>query len=467
MPGRFTAYSLGKVGVSIDKSPIHREEGELSKAQNAIRDPLGVDGGIHKRPGLTKVNAVAAAGVIGGSEAVPLVKPVTRRLIAGRYVDDTTTGWNTSTDGFATSPTTGGPDGFVAVATPRSPDKVWTNFANAHNRQFQFVGNPSVTYRNRFYYAGNDYTVGTTSPTIRVWDGVRDVLLARIPNNPDTGATQATAVLNMIAANGFLYLTTYDGGSYGANTVKGRVFQLNTENGQVVQLGSRFPITPETARVPYSLTWWNGRLWTRTYTGGGTATARTYVIRPGVNTDWTMDNLSSSGSRTTTCMASFQGDLYLGCINMASAAAIVEKRNTLGTYSTARTVALNEGGSVPTMSDFGDYNSFGVMAVFKGSLYATYFNWNGGSTSRYGRIYKYDGSTWTIPYFPAANAATAVPFSAALIHNNTLYLLSSPSFSGVGNLINIIVSTTDGVTWTDVSSALDNSSCSALGVIIT
>ena len=44
MPGRFTAYNVGKMGVSIDKTEIDRTDGELSKAQNAIRDPLGVVG---------------------------------------------------------------------------------------------------------------------------------------------------------------------------------------------------------------------------------------------------------------------------------------------------------------------------------------------------------------------------------------------------------------------------------------
>lgn len=468
MGGTLTVYNLGKLGVEVDKSPIHREDGELTKAQNAIRDPLGSDGGLRKRPGLTKVNAIAAAGSIAGMSRVPLVKPSTRHLLAGRYVNDTTTGWNTSTDGFATSVTTGGPDGYAATAAPRSPDKVWTNLANSDNRQYQFVGNPSVTYRNRFYYAGNDYTVGTTAPTIHVWDGVRDVILARIPNSPDTGASQASAILNMIAANGYIYLTTYDGGSYAGNTVKARVFRLEPETGQLIQMGQRFPITADTSRVPYTLAWWNGRLWVRTYTGGVTATAKTYHLREYSTTysEWTLDN-TSAGSRTTSCMMSYHGQLYMGCLNDAGGAPIVETRNTTGSYSTSRTVALNEGGSVPTMSDFGSYNGFGTMVVFEDALYATYFNRNAADTNRYARIYKYNGTSWTIPFYPAANASTAVPFSAALVHNGTLYLLSSPAWDGSGNTANIILSTTDGATWTDVSSALDNVSCSALGVITT
>ena len=465
MPGRFTAYNVGKLGVSIDKTEIDRTDGELSKAQNAIRDPLGVDGGLRKRPGLTKVNASAAAGAIQGTAAIPLTKPTTRKIVAGRYVSDTDTGWNTTTDGFATSVTTGGPSDYDGSAEPRASDKVWTNLANSSNRQYQFVGNAGVTYRNRFYYAGNDYTVGTTAPTIHVWDGTRDVLLARIPNNPDTGASQASAILNMIAANGSIYLTTYDGGSYAGNTVKARVFQLLPETGQLIQIGSRFPITPETARVPYNLIWWNGRLWTRTYTGGVTATARTYVIRPGLDLDWTMDNLTGGGSRTTACLASFQGELYMGCLNDSGGAALIEKRSTTGTYSTSYTTLLNEGGSVPTMSDFGAYNGMGVMSVFKDNLYATYFNLNAAATNRYGRIYQYNGSSWSVVFYPAANAATAVPFVASLIHNSTLYLLSAPAYNGSGTLINVILSTTDGATWSDVSSALDNSSCSALGVV--
>ncbi len=66
-------YTLGNHGVVVDKSPIHNADGEWAKTQNAIRDPLGLLGGIHKRPGLVKFSSSVAAGSIIGGIGVPLV----------------------------------------------------------------------------------------------------------------------------------------------------------------------------------------------------------------------------------------------------------------------------------------------------------------------------------------------------------------------------------------------------------
>lgn len=70
-------YNLGNAGVNVDKSPIHTADGELAESQNAIRQPLGLIGGIQKRPGLVAFNPVAAAGTILGGIGVPLVLLVT------------------------------------------------------------------------------------------------------------------------------------------------------------------------------------------------------------------------------------------------------------------------------------------------------------------------------------------------------------------------------------------------------
>lgn len=66
-------YNLGDEGVVVDPSPIHNKDGQFAKAQNAIRDPLGLDHGLHKRPGLVKAFSNAAAGSVLGGIGVPLV----------------------------------------------------------------------------------------------------------------------------------------------------------------------------------------------------------------------------------------------------------------------------------------------------------------------------------------------------------------------------------------------------------
>ena len=468
MPAKLNLYNLGSAGVNVDKSPIHKEDGELLRAQNCIIDPLGVEGGIRKRPGLLKVNSVAAAGTIQGITPVPIAKPTTRTFLFGRYTNDTTAGWNTSTDGWTTSPTTGGPDTFDATnAVPRAPTKVWTNYNNSTTNDDIFVGRPSITYRNRFYYAGNDYTVGTSAPTIHMWDGVTDYVLASIPDNPDDSGTTSSAILCMIAANQRIYVTTYDGGSASATTCKGRVFELDPEDGSLFQIGSRFPISPDTQRIPYALAWHMGRLWVAAHVGPQGSTTKTYFIRPGIDSDWTLDN-TSAGTTTAVEMMSFQGQLYQGHTSASGGGAIVRVRSTLAAYSTSVTAALNEGGSVPVMANFGVNNHFGAMAVFQSNLYVAYFN-RSTTNVLYGRVYKYTGSAWSVVYFPAADAAGSKPYHGALVHNGILYMWSSPvdGASGAAD-INQIISTSDGTTWTTHDAAiLNNFSASSFGVIVT
>lgn len=466
MAGKLSVYGLGSLGVNVDSNPINLEDGELTKSQNAIHDPVGSGGGLRKRPGLVKINSIAAAGSIVGAVNVPLVKPSTYKFFQGRRINATTAGWNVSTDEFANAATTGGPDGFDANATPRVPDYVWATLANTDDRQYAFGGRPLVTYKNRIYYAGNDYTVGTTAPSIRMWDGTVDYKLATIPYNPDTAVAVSRAILCMIVGgDGKIYLTTYDGGSYAGNTVKSRVFQFDPENGVLQQIGSRFPFAAETARVPYALAWHMGRLWTATFTGGVTATQRSYFIRPGLDTNWTNESASVGANGPICGLQSFQGQLYLLSMADAGAAALIRLRSTAAAYSTAKTPALNEGGSVPVMSDFGIFNHWGGSAVFGGNLYVAYFNYNAADTARYARIYKYDGTTWTIPFFPDANADTAVPYHSAFVVNGKLYMVSSPSYDGTAGVVNRILRTADGTTWTDVSSGLTSNSQTGFGVI--
>lgn len=464
MGGILSVYNLGRKGCNVDRDPVQLEDGELTKAQNLTVDQLGADGGVRKRPGLVKINSVAAAGSIVGAIGVPLNKIATRTFLAGQWTG-ATGAWNVSTDAWATGGTSGGPNGYDASATPRIPSNVWTNLADSNSRQRAFAGRPSCLYKNRFYYAGNDYTLGTTAPTIRVWDGTTDFLLTTIPYNPDIASTTAaSAVLCMIAANGKIYLSTYDGGQYSANTVKCRLWQLDPENGGLIQLGSRFPF--DGARSPYALCWWQKRLWTRTFTGGVSATSLTYYMRPGVDTDWTLDN-TSSGAQTCTEMIVYQGQLYFATMSDQATAPIVQVRSQLGVYSTSKTAALNEGGSVPVMASFGRYGHFGAMAVFGGNLYVTYFNWEAGDLDRHIRIYKFDGTTWTVVYNPAVNHATAVPYQTALVHNSVLYFQSSPAFDSSNN-VNQMLKTTNGSSWTVINSTqLANNSSSALGVITT
>ena len=84
--GQLSLYNLGSRGVNVDSGPIHKEDGDFTKAQNAVSSPTGADGGLINRPGLDRTNTTAAAGAILGGIGVPLAngKTGTRLLYIGR-----------------------------------------------------------------------------------------------------------------------------------------------------------------------------------------------------------------------------------------------------------------------------------------------------------------------------------------------------------------------------------------------
>ena len=66
-------YQLGTMGVNVDADPFSLKDQEFRLAQNAIRDPLGNDSGLKKRPGLLIFNLSDTAGSVLGGIGVPLV----------------------------------------------------------------------------------------------------------------------------------------------------------------------------------------------------------------------------------------------------------------------------------------------------------------------------------------------------------------------------------------------------------
>lgn len=66
-----TIFGLGSQGVNTDEDPLHLEDNELTKAQNAHPNPAGAASGISSRAGLTKFSVVGAGAILGGI-GVPL-----------------------------------------------------------------------------------------------------------------------------------------------------------------------------------------------------------------------------------------------------------------------------------------------------------------------------------------------------------------------------------------------------------
>ncbi len=448
MSSTLSLYNLGSLGVDVDKDALHLEDGELTKAQNASQDPLGGSGGLRKRQGLTKFNAIAGAGSVVGGMGVPLsyegtLSTAIHTIYLGRWNSPTASlGWYTTTDAFATALATTITSGVPGNPAPPINENTAPGLFNGGRYAWT---RPSVMYQKRMYYAGDGYTLGTSNPTIRVFDGVTDRQLTRIPYSPALAAV-SRAILCMAALNNTIYLTTFDGGSSATATIVGRVFQLATD-GTLTQIGAVFP----TGRVPFCLTWAFGKLWVGTHAGGqvghGT-TVEVYFIRPGIDTTWTLDRTVAGANVGVMALGSYQGALYACYMrdDATTAAGFIEKRTALGVWSTV------ESGIVGAPSD--PFHGYTAIGTFGGNLYTARYGENGEST----KVRKFDGTTWST----VLTAGTG-PYTLFFEHNNVFHMYGgAPGGRGV-----ILYWTTNGTSWTSVSTPTSDDPTSAFGVIVT
>lgn len=332
-------------------------------------------------------------------------------------------GWYTSTAAF------GGSVG-VSISNPAKP-RTWTNIAAwATGTRGMLGGSPAgcCIYNNHLIYPATGYTVNTHYPPIRVFDGLTDHELCRLP--PTTAGGVPQAVMSMIAANGTIYLSTFDSGTSSA-TWLGRVFSLDLDSGVLAILGSVFAA----GELPYALAWHQGRLWCGTNNGIGTV-GKVYSYRPGIDTAWSQDHATSVESAGgVTSMLDYQGKLYVGTDNAGGSRGKVLVRDSAGAYTTSDTGT----GGTATIN-----NGYLSMAVFGSNLYASYWN---PDTPAVALIRTFDGSTWSTVY--TGTSGTIRPFIALFVDNGVLYA------AGGGNLLSAaILTTSNGTSWTDVSGQL-------------
>lgn len=300
-----------------------------------------------------------------------------------------------------------------------------------------------MTGQNSFVYPASGYTVGTDYPPIRIFNGRSDKELCRIP--PTTANVIPKAVMSMLAANGTVYLTTWDSGTTSADWA-GRVFQLDTETGVLTVLGTVFAA----GEMPYALAWHMGRLWCGTNNGIGTV-GKVYYFRPGIDTAWTLDyTTSTSSAGGVDSLVSYKGKLYVGTDNAAASRGKVLVRDTAGAYTTSLT---GTGGTARIN------NGYLQLTVFGTNLYAAYWNNDSPSISK---IEKFDGSSWTTAYTGAGD--TIKPFIQLVVDNDFLY-----AFGGGNLLAATILSTSNGTSWTDLTDELpetDETLLPMFGVVV-
>jgi hypothetical protein len=188
-----------------------------------------------------------------------------------------------------------------------------------------------------------------------------------------------------------------------------------------------------------------GRLWCGTNQGSGVS-GKIYYFRPGIDSAWTTDyDLATSTVGGACSMVSYNGSLYVGSDNAAGSFAKVLVRTSLGAWSTSTTAT---GGTARVN------NGFLYLKEFNSNLYAGYWN---PDTPAVAKIYKYDGTSWSTVYTGAAG--TLRPYIGMFVLNNALYTIG-----GGNQLTAVLLTSTNGTSWTDLSPQLTGADATAVPV---
>lgn len=403
-------YGLGADGVNVDASPAHHKTTELLQSQNAIRDPLGVQGGLKNRPGLTKFNGSALAGsVLGGVSGAAINLVDGRTLYLAEQDGSSNEYWYSSSDKFATS------SRVTAMSDWQDPTAYYSAGAQ--------VCHMGVFFNGQLFYAAAGYTVGTTSPTIRAFNGVDDREITKVLPATTKGIT------GMFAIKGYMYVLTLDSGTTDADFV-GRVFRVS-ETGQFLQIGNALA----TGYVPTHIAEVNGILYVGASRATSTNEARIYKINPLDESTWTLDTTLDADDYLVTGMASFQGLLYITTRNGGAATkGKIRKRANGGVWSTVDSTVANTG-------------SYESLAVFGGVLYASSRLYDSGTSTAVIRT-STDGTTWTTAYNATATTGVGNLFvvgtylfsmgGAGLLYSSTGSSWTAATPAGTGNCDGVI-----------------------------
>lgn len=391
-----SVFSMGEKGVNTTKSPIHLEDGEMTRAQNLQSDPAGTEGAIRSRDGLTKLNAIAMAGTVTGGIGVPLPNRTTLTRTFYAAMDDLSTGtdaFRTSTNGTTWATTVAG-----ALIRPQSRNRLGTfGVTPAHVFQSRWA-----SLNDKMYYPGNDYTDGsaTSFPNIYVWDGTTAYKICDIPHHVSFApASDEAGVIDIVLYSATqLVVSTYDGN--GASG-RGRVFLLDVTTGQLTQLGPETSLTG----APQGLVVYQGRIWAACSVSNGSQGA-VRSVRNGEAT-WTTEFTPAVG-RSAVSLVSFGGNLYCGQSAAWAGAgntAIISRRLA---STAAWTTALTADGT-------GTGNILAALFVTQdGATILAYWNSVSGGAAPALRISSStDGTTWVTDYDISVNVGTTYINSGA------------------------------------------------------
>lgn len=433
MGGKLNIYNLGDLGVVVDKSPIHEQDGELLRAQNAQVDSVGALGGIRKRDGLAKLNASALAGQVTGLLSLPLPDErtkVTTFLLALEPVNSNL--WKSSTDGVSWSDVTTSPSRHVS-STNSGIESATT--------QIPSWNTIICSQGGKLYYPGNDYTNDTTAPNIHVWDGTTDATIATIPDNPATPAARPESVTSIVPYDETrLVVCTADRGTSPGYS---RVFLLDTVTGKITQVGRE--TTLWAGWIVNGVCVFQGKIWVGGQNTSGGLASKVYYARP-EDATWTLDNTFGTAHGYITGMAVFQGNLFVSFAADVGANGDVYQRTHLGVWT--EVYASNGTGAGNNVSSL-------IVNADGTKMFAYQNKVSGGTTPLISILETSNGTVWSTSYDISANLSDSYtkPGAPLLDANGHIYWpLASGSAGTVGGLLK---RTSAGV-WSVILSALTN-----------
>lgn len=405
-------YALGQGGVNVNVAPTEIKPEEARQLQNVILDTDEASSGLRKRGGLQKFNSSAinsGASILGGT-GVPLPDPngIVRTLYAALGTSDSDT-WASTTDGTSWIESS-------TIATRQSSQTQRTIGAQV---QYSVRG---ITFKKRLYYPADTYTVGTSNPSIYIYDGTNNVEVVEIPKSP-IDSDEALFVSDMALHGGEIYVAVADPGGSSPDR-RGRVLHFNHETGAFTQIGPSFSANSgdQAGGYPVNMVSFMGQLFVCTYGITGGNPRKVWRIRPFQETTWTAD-LSETGGYGRG-LAVFQGNLYMACGENASEGPVIRKRTPLGAWSTVES---------ETGSGNVDHRVYENIFVWDDALYAHFYYRNSGGLAKIVR--SADGTTWTDD-FDIYGAYTAdYNAGTVAIYNNVPYVTLTASGEGTGRII--------------------------------
>lgn len=396
--GKLDLFKLGQGGVNVRKAPTQLADSECIQAQNVVFDMDSAEGALRKRGGMPAFTADLTGSVVGACN-VPLADSgaLTARLYASLGTANPQT-WVTSTDGITWTA------GVSPIIRAQAPTK--RVFGGSFHPQ---VNNVSL-FRNKFWFPSDDYTVGTSDPKLRIFDGTEEFDLATIPKSPVDG-DEASWIMASCLHDGEVYLSVMD--PSGANpNIRGRVFHLDVNTGAMTQIGQGFSnATGDIGNgCPRALVSFMGQLFVGVSSTDAATPGRVYRIRPLIETVWTADQTLTTSHVHS--MAVFKGNLYLGTRTMAATPALLLKRTPSGVYSTADSQA-DAGDAAPV---------YAPVWVYDGAIYAHF--WGATGANQPSRIMRStDGVTWASDYnLETLHVGHDGFVSGWMVHNSVLYV---------------------------------------------